>query len=173
MALRPLLAASALLLLAASARAERPHEALTLTYLPSRPVVALCPVPDVLAIELRLRLGYELIQPSAPNHLTVKLERSGRLFRSTGEIRNDEGKVTFSEAYEGVDCTEAVLAMSTLVAFPYTKPREEQRRLRRLCPWPRAPRPLRLFQRRPRRSPRYRSPRSRLAFPSQRNEARR
>lgn len=68
MLLRPFLAASAMLLIALPARAERKHDAVTLTYLPSPASVALCPEADYLAIEVKVRLGYELFQPTASKH---------------------------------------------------------------------------------------------------------
>lgn len=107
--------AAALLLSAAPARAERPHEAVTLTYLPSPAAVPLCQEADFLAVELRFRLGYELIQEAAPEHLTVKLDRAGGRLRSRGEIRDDAGNVTFNQTYSGIDCTEVVVGMATIV----------------------------------------------------------
>ena len=121
MMLRPLLAASAVLLIALPARAEPPPDAATLTYLPSRATVALCPAADFLALEVRIRLGYELFQPSAPNHLTVKVERANGLFRSTGEMRDDDGKVIFTRDFSEIDCTAAVVSMAISVAIKFMK----------------------------------------------------
>lgn len=125
MTLRPLLAASAVLLIALPARAERPQDAATLTYLPSRATVALCPAADFLALEVRIRLGYELFQPSARSHLTVKVERANGLFRSTGELRDDDGNVTFTRDFSEVDCTAAVVSMAISVAIKFMRPPEE------------------------------------------------
>jgi hypothetical protein len=124
--IRPLLAASAVLLIALPVRAEPAHDAATLTYLPSPRTVALCPDADFLAFEVELRLRYELFQPSAPNHLTVKVERANNgLFRATGEMRDDGGKVNFTREYNEIDCTAALVAMALGVAIKFTKPPED------------------------------------------------
>lgn len=125
MMLRPLLAASAVLLIALPARAERPNDAATLDYHPSRASVALCPAADFLALEVQLRLGYELFQPSAPNHLTVKIDRANGRFRAIGEIRDDDGKVTFTRTYSEIDCTATVFTMAIAVSLKFTRPPEE------------------------------------------------
>ncbi len=125
MMLRPLLVALAVLLLATPARAERPNDAVTLEYLPSRATGALCPEAGFLAFEVQLRLGYELVQPSAPNHLKVKIERVNGMFRSIGEIRNDEGNVIFAKTYFAVECTMAVMQMAIAVAIKFTRPPED------------------------------------------------
>ncbi len=129
MMLRTLLAASALLtllLVALPARAEPPHDAVTLTYLPSPRTVALCPDADFLAFEVELRLRYELFQPSAPNHLTVKVDRaSNGLFRATGEMRDEGERVNFTREYNEIDCTAAMVAMALGVAIKFTKPPQD------------------------------------------------
>ena len=125
MILRPFLAASAVLLVALPARAERPNDAATLEYLPSRATVALCPKADFLALEVRLRLGYELFQPSAPNHLTVKIDRANGRFRSIGEIRDDDGKVIFARTYSEIDCTAALFSMAMSVSIQFTRAPED------------------------------------------------
>lgn len=125
MILRPLLAASAVLLVALPARAERPNDAATLEYLPSRATVALCPKADFLALEVRLRLGYELFQPSAPNHLTVKIDRANGRFRSIGEIRDDDGNVIFARTYSEIDCTAALFSMAMSVSIQFTRAPED------------------------------------------------
>jgi hypothetical protein len=125
MMLRPLLAASAVLLVALPARAERPNDAATLEYLPSRATVALCPKADFLALEVRVRLGYELFQPSAPNHLTVKVDRANGRFRSIGEIRDDDGKVIFARTYSEIDCTAALFSMAMSVSIQFTRAPED------------------------------------------------
>lgn len=51
--LRPFLAASTVLLFALPVRAEPPPDAATLTYLPSRATVALCPAADFFALEVQ------------------------------------------------------------------------------------------------------------------------
>ncbi|MEO5726532.1 MAG: hypothetical protein ABI134_19170, partial [Byssovorax sp.] len=81
MLLRLFQAASAVLLIALPARAERPNDAVTLEYLPSRATVSLCPPADFLTVEVLIRLGYELFQPSAPKHLMVKVDRANGRFR--------------------------------------------------------------------------------------------
>jgi hypothetical protein len=135
--LRPLLTASAVLLLALPARAEAPHDALTLTYLPSRVAAPLCPSAGFLALEVHVRLGYKLFQPSAPRHLTVKVERaSNGWFRSTGEISDDDGKVTFTDHYSEIDCTAALISMAISVTLEFAKPPEDPE------PSPPAPLPL-------------------------------
>ena len=94
-----LAAASAVLFVALPARAEAPHDAMTLNYLPSRGTLALCPGADFLAWEVEIRLGYPLVQPSAPDHLTVRINRANGLFRAIGEMRDDAGNVTFTRTY--------------------------------------------------------------------------
>lgn len=125
MMLRPLLAASAVLLVALPARAERANDAATLEYLPSRATVALCPKADFLVLEVRVRLGYELFQPSAPNHLTVKIDRANGRFRSIGEIRDDDGKVIFARTYSEIDCTAALFSMAMSVSIEFTRAPED------------------------------------------------
>ncbi|MFS8067268.1 MAG: hypothetical protein ACMG6S_12930 [Byssovorax sp.] len=72
---------------------------------------------------MELRLRYELFQPSAPNHLTVKVDRaSNGLFRATGEMRDDGGNVNFTREYSEIDCTAAMVAMALGVAIKFTKP---------------------------------------------------
>jgi hypothetical protein len=121
MMLRPLLAASAVLLVALPARAERPNDAATLEFLPSRATVALCPAADFLALEVQIRLGYELFQASAPNHLTVRVDRVNGLFRSIGEMRDDDGKVIFARTYSEIDCTQALVSMAISVSVKFTR----------------------------------------------------
>jgi hypothetical protein len=113
------------LLVALPARAERANDAATLEYLPSRATVALCPKADFLALEVRVRLGYELFQPSAPNHLTVKVDRVNGRFRSIGEIRDDDGKVIFTRTYSEIDCTAALFSMAMSVAIEFTRAPED------------------------------------------------
>ena len=125
MMLRPVLAASAVLLVALPARAERPNDAVTLEYLPSRATVALCPAAGFLALEVQIRLGYELFQPSAPNHLTVKIDRANGRFRSIGEMRDDDGKVIFARTYSEIDCTQALVSMAISVSVKFTRPPED------------------------------------------------
>jgi hypothetical protein len=136
MMLRPVLAASAVLLVALPARAERPNDAVTLEYLPSRATVALCPAAGFLALEVQIRLGYELFQPSAPNHLTVKIDRANGRFRSIGEMRDDDGKIIFARTYSEIDCTQALVSMAISVSVKFTRPPED--------PEPSPPRSLRL-----------------------------
>jgi hypothetical protein len=121
MTLRPLLAASAVFLIALPARAEPRPDAATLTYLPSRATVALCPAANFFVLEVQIRLGYALFQPSAPNHLTVKVERANGLFRSTGEMRDDSGKVIFTRDYSEIDCGTVLVSMAISVALEFTK----------------------------------------------------
>ena len=124
MMLRSLLAASAVLLVALPARAERPNDAATLEYLPSPATVALCPAAEFLALEVHIRLRYALFQPSAPNHLTVKVDRANGRFRSIGEMRDDDGKVIFARTYSEIDCTAALVSMAIGVSIQFTKPPE-------------------------------------------------
>ena len=121
MLLRPLLLVSALLLVALPARAEQPHDAVTLTYLPSRATGALCPEAGFFALEVQVRLGYELVQPTASNHLTVKVDRANGRFRSIGEMRDDDGNVTFTRTHSEIDCTAAVISMAISVAIRFTR----------------------------------------------------
>jgi hypothetical protein len=101
-------------------RAERPHDAVTLEYLPSPGTAALCPEAGSFALEVRIRLGYELVRPTAPNHLTVKLDRADGMFRSIGEMRDEDGNVVFAETYSEIDCTRAVVSMAILVSIKFT-----------------------------------------------------
>lgn len=121
MLLRPLLTASALLLLARPARAERPHDAVTLTYLPSRAAVALCPEADYLENEVFVRLRYPLFQPTGSKHLTVKIDRTSGMFRATGELRDDEGNILFAGTYPAMDCTFAVFSVAVAVSVHYAE----------------------------------------------------
>lgn len=120
MLLRPLLV-SALLLVALPVRAERPHDAVTLEYLPSRATGALCPEADFFAFEVQIRLGYELVQPTASNHLTLRVDRANGVFRAVGEIRDDDGNVVFARTYSEIDCTRAVVSMAILVSVKFTR----------------------------------------------------
>jgi hypothetical protein len=138
MILRPFQAASAVLLVALPARAEPRHDAVTLTYLPSRATVALCPAADLLELEVQVRLGYELFQQSAPNHLTVEVDRAEGLFRFAGELRDEDGKIIFDETVSGIDCTRALISMAIMVALEFTRAPEE-RESGRLAPLPPAP----------------------------------
>jgi hypothetical protein len=138
MLLRPFLAASAVLLVALPARAEPQHDAVTLTYLPSRATVALCPAADLLELEVQVRLGYELFQPSAPNHLTVEVDRADGLFRFVGKMRDEDGKIIFDETSSGIDCTRALISMAIMVALELTKAPEDPEP-GRLAPLPPAP----------------------------------
>lgn len=121
MLLRLLLLVSALLLVVLPARAERPDDAVTLEYLPSRATAALCPEADLLALEVMIRLGYELVQPTARDHLKVKIDRANGRFRSIGEIRDQDGNVTFTAAHSEIDCTAAVVSMAITVAIHFTR----------------------------------------------------
>ena len=121
MMLRPFIAASAVLLIALPARAERPDDAVTLEYLPSRATVALCPAANFLNLEVQIRLGYKLFQPSAPNHLTVKVDRANGLFRSSGEMRDEDGNVTFARTHSEIDCTMAVIDMAIELSIKFTR----------------------------------------------------
>lgn len=122
--LRPLLASATVLLVALPARAERPRDAATLEYAPSPAIVPLCPAADFLALEVQIRLGYELFQPNAPNHLTVKVERANGRFRSIGEMRDDDGNVIFAKTYSEIDCTAAIVSMAISVSVKFTRPPE-------------------------------------------------
>jgi hypothetical protein len=125
MLLRPLLLVSALLLVALPARAEQPHDAVTLEYFPSRATGALCPEADFFALEVQIRLGYELVQPTASNHLTLKVDRANGLFRAVGEIRDEDGNVVFARTYSEIDCTRAIVSMAILVSVKFTRAPEE------------------------------------------------
>ena len=118
---RPLLVAFAVLLLSPPARAERPNDAATLGYLPSPATATLCPAADFLALEVQIRLGYELFQPSAPNHLTVKVDRANGRFRAIGAMRDDAGKVIFAVTHSELDCTAALVSMAISVSFKFTR----------------------------------------------------
>jgi hypothetical protein len=121
MLLRPLLTASALLLLARPARAERPHDAVTLTYLPSRAAAPLCPEADYLENEVFVRLRYPLFQPTGSKHLTVKIDRTSGMFRAAGELRDDEGNLLFAGTYPAMDCTFAVFSIAVAVSVHYAE----------------------------------------------------
>lgn len=138
MILRPFQAAFAVLLVALPARAKPQHDAVTLTYLPSRATVALCPAADLLELEVQVRLGYELFQEAAPNHLTVKVDRADGIFRFAGELRDEDGKIIFNEIASGIDCTRALLSMAIMVALQFTKPAGDPE-AGRLAPLPPAP----------------------------------
>ena len=120
--LRALLTSSAVLLLALPGRAEPARDTVTLTYLPSRTAAPLCLEADFFALEVQIRLGYALFQPDAPNHLTLEVERSyNGLFRATGEMRDEAGKVTFTRDYTDIDCTAVLVSMAISVAIIFTK----------------------------------------------------
>jgi hypothetical protein len=112
MMIRSLLVAATVLLVALPARAAHEHDAVTLTYLPSRAAVAACPGADYLANEVQVRLGYELFQPKGSKHLTVKIDRASGGFRAVGEIVDDDGKVLFARTYPAMDCTFAVFSIA-------------------------------------------------------------
>lgn len=122
--MRSLLVAFAVLLVSPPARAERPNDAATLDYLPSPATAPLCPAADFLALEVQIRLGYELFQPSAPDHLTVKVDRTNGRFRAIGEMRDDAGKVIFAVTHSEIDCTAALVSMAISVSFKFTRPPE-------------------------------------------------
>ncbi|MEP7123214.1 MAG: hypothetical protein ABJE95_19960 [Byssovorax sp.] len=124
MMIRPVLVAAATLLIALPARAAQEHSAVTLTYLPSRAVVAVCPEADYLQNEVFVRLGYELFQPSAPKHLTVKLDRTSGGFRAVGEMVDDDGKVVFARTYPAMDCTFAVFSVAVGISIHFMQPPE-------------------------------------------------
>jgi hypothetical protein len=110
------------LLVALPARAGREHDAVTLTYLPSRAAVSACPEAEYLENEVQVRLGYELFQPRGSKHLTVKIDRTSGGFRAVGEMVDDEGKVLFARTYPAMDCTFAVFSMAVGVAIHYAEP---------------------------------------------------
>ena len=114
-------AASAVLLVALPARAERAHDTVTLTYLPSRAAIALCPEADYLENEVFVRLRYALFQPNATKHLTVKVDRTSGMFRATDEMRDDEGNVLFSGTYAAMDCTFAVFSIAVALSVHYAE----------------------------------------------------
>ncbi len=120
--LRALLTSSAVLLLTLPGWAEAPRDAVTLSYLPSRTAAPLCLGADFFALEVQIRLGYALFQPSAPNHLTLKVERlHNGMFRATGEMRDEAGEVTFTRDYIDIDCTAVLVSMAISVAVVFTK----------------------------------------------------
>jgi hypothetical protein len=124
MLLRPFLAAAAAVLVLAlpvDGRAERKHDGVTLTFLPSPAAVALCPEADYLENEVFVRLGYELFQPKGPMHLTVKIDRANGQFRAAGEMRDDEGKVLLTGTYAAMDCTFAVFSVAVAVCIQFTE----------------------------------------------------
>lgn len=121
MMIRSLLVAATVLLVALPARAAREHDAVTLTYLPSRAVVGVCPEADYLENEVLVRLGYELFQPKGSKHLTVKIDRTSSGFRSVGELLDDDGKVLFARTYLAMDCTFAVFSMAVGIAIHYAE----------------------------------------------------
>lgn len=111
----------AVLLVALPARAERPHDAVTLTYLPSRAAVAVCPGANYLENEVFVRLRYALFQPTGSKHLTVKVDRTSGMFRAVGEMRDDEGKILFAGTYPAMDCTFAVFSVAVGVSVHYAE----------------------------------------------------
>jgi hypothetical protein len=124
MLLRPFLAAAAAVLVLAlpvDGRAERKHDGVTLTFLPSPAAVALCPEADYLENEVFVRLGYELFQPKGSMHLTVKIDRANGQFRAAGEMRDDEGKVLLTGTYAAMDCTFAVFSVAVAVCIHFTE----------------------------------------------------
>ncbi len=121
MILRPLLAGSAVLLVALPARAERPLDELTLEYLPSRALTDHCPSVEFITYEVQLRLGYNLFKPTAPKHVTVKVDRAKGQFSSTVEIRDDDGKITDFYDFLESDCTWAVRSAVIMIAVKFTR----------------------------------------------------
>ncbi len=75
--------------------------------------------------EVHIRLRHALFQPSAPNHLTVKVDRANGRFCSIGEMRDDDGKVIFTRTYSEIDCTAAVVSMAIGVSIQFTRPPED------------------------------------------------
>jgi hypothetical protein len=124
MMIRSLLVAATVLLVALPARAAHEHDAVTLTYLPSRAAVGVCPEADYLANEVQVRLGYELFQPKGSKHLTVKIDRTSGGFRAVGEMVDDDGKVLFARTYPAMDCTFAVFSIAVGISIHYLEPPE-------------------------------------------------
>jgi hypothetical protein len=124
MMIRSLLVAATVLLVALPARAAHEHDAVTLTYLPSRAAVGACPEADYLANEVQVRLGYELFQPKGSKHLTVKIDRTSGGFRAVGEMVDDDGKVLFARTYPAMDCTFAVFSIAVGISIHYLEPPE-------------------------------------------------
>jgi hypothetical protein len=124
MMIRSLLVAATVLLVALPARAAHEHDAVTLTYLPSRGAVAACPEADYLANEVQVRLGYELFQPKGSKHLTVKIDRTSGGSRAVGEMVDDDGKVLFARTYPAMDCTFAVFSIAVGISIHYLEPAE-------------------------------------------------
>jgi hypothetical protein len=122
MMIRSLLVAATVLLVALPARAAPEHDAVTLTYLPSRAAVSACPEADYLANEVQVRLGYELFQPKGSKHLTVKIDRTSGGFRAVGEMVDDDGKVLFARTYPAMDCTFAVFSIAVGISIHYLEP---------------------------------------------------
>lgn len=110
-----------MLLVALPARAERPHDAVTLTYLPSRAAIALCPEADYLENEVFVRLHYQLFQPNASKHLTVKVERKNGMFHAAADMRDDDGKILLAGTYPAMDCTFAVFSVAVAIAIHYAE----------------------------------------------------
>ena len=127
MLLRALLVASAMLLLATPARAqaargsERLQDAVTLEYLPSRAVVNICPPIEYFYDEIHVRLGFQLFQVVAPDHVTIKVDRAKDRFHSELELRDDTGKVILSNAFLESNCTAALRSVLVVIAVHYTR----------------------------------------------------
>jgi hypothetical protein len=124
MLLRALLTSSAVLLLACPARAQgtqTPQDAVVLEYLPSRAAVKLCYPAEYFYDEIQIRLGYQLFQVTAPNHLTVKVDRVKDRFRSEFELRDDTGKVTLANAFVESNCTAALRSVLVVIAVHFTR----------------------------------------------------
>lgn len=106
------------LLLAAAARAERPHAALTLDSAPG-PSAPRCPREKLLHDEIGRRIGYDPFEAGSPSRLTVTIERSKDAYRVTGKVR-DAGKETFVEEVVDPDCAAAVTMLVRALAAELT-----------------------------------------------------
>jgi hypothetical protein len=124
MRFRALLPTTAVLLIALPARAQdpqHPEDAVVLEYLPSPAVIKLCYPAEYFYDEIQVRLGFQLFQVTAPNHLTVKVDRVKDRFRSELELRDETGKVTLSNTFLERNCTAALRDVLVVIAVHFTR----------------------------------------------------
>lgn len=116
-----LLAASAMLLLSAPARAARPHAAVALDYLPDAAIAARCPAASFLRDEVQIRIGYDLFQAGVSPRLAVKIARNNGAYRVSGELLSEPGSVDFAGNFTEVKCGTAIRSLAIAVAIHFTR----------------------------------------------------
>lgn len=121
MLFRSLLIVPALLLLTSPARAERPRDTVTLTYLKDSTAVSVCPEQDFFDNEVQIRVGYPLFQPVSSRHLTVKLDRFRGQFRASTKMTDDQGEIIFEEELPAQECSAAVIHAAIAVSIAFAR----------------------------------------------------